>query len=95
MSIDTLIVQRDLLMKRLGETSAKIIEIQRQINHGVRGEFSLTARQFEVLHLVKQGMKNRQIGLELGITERTVKAHVSALLHKFKKYSRIELKLCA
>lgn len=39
-----------------------------------------TARQLEVLALVASGRQNKQIAFELGIAERTVKLHVTALL---------------
>jgi DNA-binding NarL/FixJ family response regulator len=39
-----------------------------------------TARQLEVLTLVASGRQNKQIAFELGIAERTVKLHVTALL---------------
>ncbi|MBL8345721.1 MAG: response regulator transcription factor [Rubrivivax sp.] len=39
----------------------------------------LTPRQLEVLGLLCQGHANREIGLALGMHEKTVKAHVSAL----------------
>lgn len=38
-----------------------------------------TARQLEVLSLVAQGQQNKQIAHALGIAERTVKLHVTAL----------------
>jgi PAS domain S-box-containing protein len=39
----------------------------------------LTARQREVLALLRQGLSNREIGLRLGLTEGTVKLHVAAI----------------
>lgn len=36
----------------------------------------MSPREVEVLRLVAQGMANKQIGRRLGITERTVKAHL-------------------
>lgn len=41
---------------------------------------SLSARQREVLQLVASGYSNLEVGKALGISESTVKAHVSALL---------------
>nr|WP_208380021.1 response regulator transcription factor [Microbacterium endophyticum] len=43
---------------------------------------SLTARETEVLRLVAQGQSNKQIGVQLGIGESTVKTH---LLRVFEK----------
>ena len=45
---------------------------------------SLTAREREVLPLVVSGMLNKQIGLKLGISEITVKAHRGKMMHKMK-----------
>jgi len=38
----------------------------------------LTARESEVLGLVKEGLANKQIARRLGISERTVKAHLTS-----------------
>ncbi|WP_293905123.1 response regulator transcription factor [Phenylobacterium sp.] len=46
---------------------------------GGAGE-ALTARQREVLACVAQGLSNKQIGLKFGLSEKTVKVHVSAIL---------------
>ena len=43
---------------------------------------SLTARECEVMRLVVQGLLNKQIGGELGITELTVKAHRGHMMRK-------------
>ena len=38
----------------------------------------LTAREAEVIELVRQGLANKQIARRLGISERTVKAHLTS-----------------
>jgi len=43
---------------------------------------ALSAREAEVLRLVAVGTSNKEIARELGITERTAKAHVSHILQK-------------
>ena len=48
----------------------------------------LTGRELEILDCVCQGNTNRQIGLDLGISESTVKNHMHALFHKLHVYSR-------
>lgn len=40
---------------------------------------TLTVREQQVLDLVAQGLANKQIGRRLGITERTVKAHLTRI----------------
>ncbi|GAA0788421.1 response regulator transcription factor [Marinobacterium sediminicola] len=54
-------------------------------------EWNLSAREQQVLEQLVQGHSNKQIARELEITERTVKAHVSAILEKSGVRDRIEL----
>jgi DNA-binding NarL/FixJ family response regulator len=51
---------------------------------------TLTPRELEVLHLVRQGLSNRQIARMLWIAESTVKAHVHHILEKLGARSRTE-----
>jgi DNA-binding NarL/FixJ family response regulator len=55
----------------------------------------LTARQFEVLRLVAQGAPNKVICRELGLAERTVKAHVTAVLRALQVSSRTQAAIAA
>lgn len=50
-----------------------------------------TSRQREVLGLVASGRQNKQIAYELGIAERTVKLHVTALLSATAARNRTHL----
>ena len=50
-----------------------------------------TRREVDVLTLLVEGLPNRIIGERLGISERTVKSHVSNLLSKYNVGSRVEL----
>lgn len=54
-----------------------------------------TARQLEVLTLVATGQQNKQIADALGIAERTVKLHVTALLDSFGARNRTHLLVLA
>lgn len=47
-----------------------------------RPEEGLSARELEVLRLVAKGLANKQIGRQLGITERTVKAHLGQVFRQ-------------
>jgi DNA-binding NarL/FixJ family response regulator len=49
---------------------------------------SLTRREREVLQLVVEGYANKQIARRLGITEKTVKTHVSSILAKLRVSDR-------
>jgi DNA-binding NarL/FixJ family response regulator len=50
----------------------------------------LTARELEVLRLLAVGKPNKLIGVELAITEVTVKSHVQSLFRKLNVLSRTE-----
>lgn len=50
----------------------------------------LTPRELEVLQLLAEGLANKAIALELGISEHTVKFHVNAILSKLGAQSRTE-----
>lgn len=53
---------------------------KRRGNLSLAEEYGLTAAQMRVLEMLVQGKTNRQISELLGLTEGTVKVHVSAIL---------------
>jgi DNA-binding NarL/FixJ family response regulator len=55
----------------------------------------LTAREREVLELLARGMPNKAIALRLSLSEKTVKAHVSAILRKLDVTDRTQAALRA
>ncbi|MBI5899888.1 MAG: response regulator transcription factor [Rhodocyclales bacterium] len=57
--------------------------------------FGLTAAQARVLDLLAEGRSNRQIGELLGLTEGTVKIHVSAIMKAMGVSNRAEAALLA
>ena len=52
------------------------------------GEIALTDREQEVLIGVARGERSKEIAARLGITERTVKAHLASIYNKFGVDSR-------
>ena len=56
---------------------------------------SLTDREKEVLEMLVAGRSNKEIGGQLGIEERTVKAHVAKLMRKVGVQNRIALSVHA
>ncbi len=59
------------------------------------GNLELTSREREVLDLILLARSNREIARQLGIEERTVKAHVGRLMRKTGAENRIELSIRA
>jgi DNA-binding NarL/FixJ family response regulator len=59
------------------------------------GRVSFTDREKEVLEMLVAGRSNKEIGAPLGITERTVKAHVAKLMRKVGVQNRIALSVHA
>jgi DNA-binding NarL/FixJ family response regulator len=55
----------------------------------------LTPQQHRVFVLLAQGKLNKEIAFELDVTEATVKAHVSQILHKLGVHSRTQAALVA
>ena len=51
---------------------------------------TLTNRQQQVLGLVAQGMSNKQIAYEMGVSEATVKLHINALLRSVGATNRTQ-----
>ena len=70
------------------QTAARMIRL-------VGGHEVLSHRETDVLHLVARGLANKQVARELGITESTVKTHVSGILSKLGLPSRTQLVLYA
>jgi len=56
---------------------------------------SLTPQQVRVLMMLSEGLLNKQIAYELGVSEATVKAHVSAILQKLGVDSRTQAVIAA
>ena len=51
---------------------------------------SLTPREMEILEYVAQGMSNKQIALQLGISAQTIKNHVTSILSNLNANARTE-----
>lgn len=55
---------------------------------------TLTPREREIVTLLRQGLRNKQIAAEMGITEGTVKIYLFRLFHKLGVRNRFELARC-
>jgi two-component system nitrate/nitrite response regulator NarL len=96
------IVQRNVQPEQLVESLRKVAAGELQIGFGVRNSespqprhgVSLTPREREIVALLRQGMRNKQIAGEMGITEGTVKIYLFRLFHKLGVRNRFELARC-
>jgi DNA-binding NarL/FixJ family response regulator len=73
------------LSVRLGETTV----------HRVERASDLTAKQEEVLDLLRHGHSNKTIARRLSMSEATVKVHVRRIIHKFGVANRTQLAVAA
>ena len=52
------------------------------------GEDALSEREIQVLRLVAQGNSNKRVAAQLGVTEETIKAHMSSIISKLNANDR-------
>jgi FixJ family two-component response regulator len=81
--VNSIIRGADLTRNRRAE-HAQRIEVERRFG-------ALTPREREVFALITTGLLNKQVGAELGTTERTVKAHRERVMSKMKADSLADL----
>ncbi len=70
----------------------ELLAVRRSTSTGV---VDLTPRETEVLGLVREGLANKQIARRLGITERTVKAHLTSTFQRIGVVDRTQAALWA
>jgi DNA-binding NarL/FixJ family response regulator len=56
---------------------------------------TLTPQQFRVLNMIAEGLLNKQIAFDLGVSEATVKAHMTAIMRKLGVSNRTQVALAA
>ena len=72
-----------------------IVDRTRQARERAASDPPLPRRERELVELVRQGLRNRDIAAELGVTEGTVKVYLHAIFDKFKVDNRTELAMRA
>lgn len=75
--------------------AARELLTARSSGHTPTGAADLTPRELEVLQLVRQGLANKQIARRLGISERTVKAHLTSVFQRIGVADRTQAALWA
>jgi two-component system nitrate/nitrite response regulator NarL len=62
-----------------------------QSSPSVSASKSLTARQLDILLMLDQGLTNRDIALQLGLSEKTVKNHITMLFNALGAGNRLQV----
>lgn len=73
----------------------EITERTVQVKERIAQRPSLTPRERELVDLVRQGLRNRDIAAQLGVTEGTVKVYLHAIFDKLGVDNRTELAMRA
>ena len=89
-------VMKDMKLERLldairrVEANEKYVPPELAVRMSARVFTQLSEREKEVLSLIAKGQSNKEIGVALGITEGTVKIHVTNLMAKLEVTTRTE-----
>ena len=87
-------VPRKLITRLVGELARENSSaIRKPVNLDNKSVALLTPRELQVARMVHLGGNNKLIARELDISERTVKAHLSAIFRKLKIENRLHLAL--
>ncbi len=86
-------IGESLMQKLVLATAGVSSPLSPPLPQAVAWETRLTEREREVAKVVAAGASNKEIARELGITERTVKAHLTAILDKLGIRDRLQLAL--
>lgn len=68
----------------------KPVDSSEDINHQKIKDLEITAREYEVLQSISEGLSNKEIAEKLFISESTIKTHVSNLLMKLNAKRRTQ-----
>ena len=69
---------------------------EESVSRDATGKFpELSEREEQILLLIHQGLSNRLIGDELGLTEKTVKGYVTSIMEKLHVRNRVEAAMIA
>lgn len=86
-------IGESLMQRLLGATARIPVPESARVEQPMAWAIGLTERERQVALTVAQGSSNKETARLLGITERTVKAHVGAVLEKLGVRDRLQLSL--
>lgn len=70
------------------EIMARVLGQKNMVKNGSSEPTNLTDRELEVLEAVARGERSKEVASRLGISERTVKAHLASIYNKLGVDSR-------
>ena len=85
-------VGQSLLRQLVGATSRRLGQLPREAENDDWSAL-LSEREVQVARLIANGASNKEIADRLAITERTVKAHLTAIFEKLGLRDRLQLSL--
>jgi DNA-binding NarL/FixJ family response regulator len=77
------------------ESTTRAARVDAEVDELARRLATLTPQQVRVLMMLREGLLNKQIAYQLGVSEATIKAHVSAILQKLDVGSRTQAVIAA
>lgn len=89
-TIHALAEGRDVLRAQVSAALIRYLQARPAADAPVLGE-ELTAREAQIAAFVAEGLSNREIAQRVGISEKTVKNHVSSILNKMHVHRRAEI----
>jgi len=84
------LLQPEVAARVVANLSAAPVGVGATASPAPGSDHTLSDREYEVLAAVADGLRNKEIADELGITERTVKAHLASIFNKLGATSRAE-----
>ncbi len=84
------LLQPDIMLRVMAHTGKPVStgQVAKPVPTETMEQAVLTERELEVLTAVARGDRNKEIALQLGVTERTVKAHLTNVYNKLGVDSR-------
>lgn len=90
-AIDDLMAGRPMLGEQVADALVRHLQAPEDTNLAVALADQLTRREMEVVMAVSRGLSNREIGDQLGLSEKTVKNHISDILSKLGLARRAQI----
>jgi NarL family two-component system response regulator YdfI len=81
-------IRGEILMQP--EISKTLFNTKEEASKTEKADFGITEREFFVLQAIVRGCKSKEIAIDMGISERTVKAYLTNIYNKLNVNSRSE-----